>query len=178
MILHARLFIMLLMSKEVYQVIEKEVFTDGDRIRLARLGSGVKVRELAERMGIKPVSLYGKENGNEIIPNGFMERVEKVLGITQGTLGLDSCDMQGSQTSFSYERKKAFRMRTSPKQIAEVVKGRILDGTYEGLLPKNISIAIEFGVSRWKVSAAMNELRAAGLVTGARKTGKTSVRPR
>lgn len=162
------------MAPETIATINKEHFTMGDRMRLARIGSGLTVPQVSELMGLKPASLYGRENGNDVLTPRFIGRFEDALGIVKGTVLKDECALNPLPEP---EEKKPYvkRVRKNPAQgtieITRILRQRIADGTYQGKLPTGREIRDEFGHSRNTVDSALRNLRNEGLIKGNKHGG-------
>ena len=156
-------------------VTQKNTLTVGDRLRLTRMGSNLNVKELAGLLGISPVSVYERENGNGAIREGYVPFVERTLGISAGTLMQNKCDIKGTGEVFNFEIPEGRAFSYSAVRIAEIIFERIKNGSYTHKLPTNLSFAEEFGSSRETVAQAVKKLRAEGIIIGNKRGGKTSV---
>lgn len=166
------------MSKIEKELVNKDEFTLGERMKLARIGIGLSVEQTAVLMGIKKSSYYGKENGQDLVTPRNIAKFEDAVGITQATLLEDSCSLdlgrQPDSQQIAYPNNHHKRKPGSSrieKHIEEIIRQRISNGTYSGMLPIQKELAGEFGYSRVTIDKALQPLREEGILLGKSKRG-------
>lgn len=167
------------MSKIEKELVNKDKFTLGERMRLARIGIGLSVEQTAVLMGIKKSSYYGKENGQDLVTPRNVTKFEDAVGIKQGTIVEDACSLDLDREPIAqrlvpppsnYRRGKRGSGGIE-RHIEEIIRQRIADGTYSEILPTQRVLAKEFGYSRLTIDKALRPLRDKGVILGKSKRG-------
>lgn len=160
------------------ELLNKDDFTAGNRMRLVRLGIGLTVAETAAIMGVKPVTVYGRENGNDSSyeihsVSGF----EDAVGIKRGTLFQDKCSLDNIGNSeyltsgHKYHAHRGKDGTRAERVIEKIIRQRIADGTYPKMIPAQRELVKEYGYSRQTINKALRPLREEGIILGKSKRG-------
>lgn len=166
------------MAKEERNPVHQNLFTIGDRMRLARKGSDLEIKDVAQRMGLSYVSIYDRENDFTPITRSFLNRFENALGIQEDTLLQNRCNIVPNRPeppkvtlpTFKHGHK-GIGIRSAANQIAEIIEEGIENKIYQDRLPTMRELIQAFGYGRHTIYEALKILKRKNLISTQKKRG-------
>lgn len=169
-----------ILNTQIKKILDKDEFSVGDRIRLARIGAGLGVEEMAHIRGIKTSTQYGYENGTCHYPVSDVSSFEDAVGIKRGTLMQDACILDGPQPEIIHvisrnTQSNPRELTKTSKYVEKVIREKIADGTYTGKLPSVRQLVCDFEVTFPTILRALSPLKQEGILSGNRRKGTSII---